>query len=295
MFWGKKQETRKLVQDSLIDEELNVIVLGDSQVGKTTLLEEYCGTRDEDYVAESTNGLAIHCKRLKIGQRSVTTVFHDFGGDTAQRLGQEFFLKDIIARSAGKSETCPIAAVIVVFDCTSKNSLYQMKGWLQWFYSSVQDSIRKVLQTSTASAFERSLSEIPVLVVGNKIDLMNSEPFYFFESSRLPKDQRDQLSNFLENAARRLRNHLCMTDCENLLFTSSECNPFKLSEVFDRMITAIYNKANNGIMNDEFSICGISMIKCIKGKAFKEEIFHNSLLSSLKNLFFKKEEPYLPL
>lgn len=295
MFWGTKSDNQKLKQEELVDDDLNIIVLGDSQVGKTTLLEEYCGTRDDEYVAEATNGLAIHCKRLKFGNRSISAVFHDFGGDIAQRLGQEFFVKDLVAKHSTKSEVFPFAAVIVVFDCTAKHSLYQMKGWLHWFFVSAQDAARKVLQSSRIPAFEKHLSELPVLVLGNKIDLLSAEPFYYFESGRQPQDQRDRLADFTSSAARGLRAQLCMPDCENLLFASAECNPFKLADVLDRAVAAVHLKASSGIMNEEFSLCGVPLVRCIKGKAFKEEIMGSGWINSLKKMFFRDDEPSLPL
>jgi GTPase SAR1 family protein len=295
MLWGSRPDYRHAPLETAAEEELSLVVLGDSQIGKSTLLEEYCGLRDADTTIESTHGVDIHCKKLKIGSRVVTVVFYDFGGDVAQRLGQEFFIKHIIGRRTLSTDHFPFSSIIAVFDCTTKNSLYQIKGWLQWFYLGVLEAYRKLLNGSNMRPFEQALSEVPVVVLGNKIDLMAAEPFLFFEMANLPKEQRENLQSFTTSVARRLRNHLCMTDGENLAFVSSECNPFKLSEVFDRILTAVYNKAVRSIMNEEFDICGVSISKCIKGKAFKEEILNSSWLSSFKGLLFRKQEPYLPL
>lgn len=295
MFWGAKTETRGLSKESLVEEEMNIIVLGDSQVGKTTLLEEYCGIRDSDTATDSTNGLDIHCKRIRQGNRTLSIVFHDFGGDIAQRLGQEFFIKDLVAKNLPKKETRLFSAIFVIFDCSAKHTLYQMKGWLQWFYYSAQEALGKASNSMNSSKIEKSLGDLPVIVIGNKIDLMSSEPFFYHEVGKLPHEQREKLSSFLDNAGRRLRNHLCMTDCENLLFTSSECNPYKLVEILDRVLISIDQTTSNAIMNEEFSICGMPLLKSIKGKAFKEEILNSSWFSGFKGLFSKKEEPSLPL
>lgn len=295
MFWGARAEARGLDQPTSIEEELNIVVLGDSQVGKTTLLEEYCSIRDSETTIDGTNGIDVHCKRLRHGHRSIPVVFHDFGGDTAQRLGQEFFVKNLMKRGSSNSDCFPIAAIIIVFDFNTKSSLYQMKGWLQWFYYNCQEAIRKVSKGKNSTSLEKSLNDLPVIVLGNKIDLVNCEPFFYFEFGQVPKEQREQLSGTVETIAKRLRSHLCMADCENLVFTSADCNPFKLSEVIDRVVVSVYSKTSQGIMNEEFSVCGVPLVKCIKGKAFKEEIMTSSWFSSLRNLFLKKDEPHLPL
>jgi GTPase SAR1 family protein len=65
MLWGSRPDYRHAPLETAAEEELSLVVLGDSQIGKSTLLEEYCGLRDADTTIESTHGVDIHCKKLK--------------------------------------------------------------------------------------------------------------------------------------------------------------------------------------------------------------------------------------
>lgn len=86
------------------DTPLNVIVLGDTLVGKSSLLEYYCSpTNDQDENIQRTIGLDIHVKRLVRSNRTYTVNFFDFGGDLEHQIGQTAFIKAILLKAADQN------------------------------------------------------------------------------------------------------------------------------------------------------------------------------------------------
>jgi GTPase SAR1 family protein len=295
MLMGFGSDKRLMAENQVPDQVLNIIVFGDSQVGKTSLLEEYCSFRNDDTTIDRTPGVELHVKKLRRRNSLVTAVFYDFGGDIQHRQPLEFFLKHIISQSIDNFGEFPFAAVMTVFDCGSHHTIYQMKAWLKWFFNACLDINSKLKRDLILDSFEKKLGDLPLIVLGNKIDSFNAEPFLNFELGRQPRDQRDNLTALSDTICKKLRAHLCITDCDNIVFTSAECNPIKLSEVIDRVVCAIHDKYTNAIMREEFDICGMTISRAIKGKIFQEELLKTDWIAKIIGIFAQKTTPELPL
>jgi small GTP-binding protein len=118
---------------------LNLLLVGDSMVGKTSLLLKFTdGNFPENHMA--TIGVEYKDKTIKINGRPVKLQIWDTSGQERFRsITQNFY------RNAD--------GILFIFDMTSPESFYHIKDWLR-------DS-------------ETSDSEIKRIIVGNKLDLEN--------------------------------------------------------------------------------------------------------------------------
>ena len=116
---------------------LKVVLGGDAQVGKTSLIQRYCTGRF-DPLRSMTIGVDFHLYDLQVGQTPTRMVVWDMGG-------QERFA---FARRAFYRGT---QAVALVFDASNRTSFYNLTRWWR-----------------EAREF---LPGVPMLLLANKIDL----------------------------------------------------------------------------------------------------------------------------
>jgi len=121
---------------------LKVVLLGDSGVGKTALMKQYCEKRfDKPY--QATIGADFLQKDMLVGDKAITMQIWD-------TAGQERF-KSLVCKFYRGSDAC-----ILVYDVTSKQSFERLKFWMDEFvqHADIKDPKR-----------------FPFLIVGNKNDL----------------------------------------------------------------------------------------------------------------------------
>eukprot|EP00030_Apusomonadida_sp_AF-17_P001101 a179403_21.p1 GENE.a179403_21~~a179403_21.p1 ORF type:complete len:208 (+),score=68.19 a179403_21:29-625(+) len=143
-------------------ESIKIILLGDSTVGKSKLVERYLM---DDYkpLRDSTYALTLHEREIDVGGRKVTACYWD-------TAGQERF--DSMHPSYYHRAHC----CILVFDVTLKASYKHLSKWY--------------------TELRQFCSDIPCLLAANKIDLQpdatkksysfaptNNLPFYFVSAS----------------------------------------------------------------------------------------------------------------
>jgi len=121
---------------------LKIIVLGESGVGKSSIINQYCNqTFSHDHKA--TIGADFFTKKLDIGRNLITLQIWDTAGqERFQSLGKAFF------RGAN--------ACILVYDITSKSSFDRVDDWKMQF-----DQINSINYND----------KFPFLLLGNKSDL----------------------------------------------------------------------------------------------------------------------------
>uniref|UniRef100_A0A914WM08 Ras-related protein Rab-7a n=1 Tax=Plectus sambesii TaxID=2011161 RepID=A0A914WM08_9BILA len=121
---------------------LKVIILGDSGVGKTSLMNQYVNKRFSNQY-KATIGADFLTKDIMIDDRLVTMQIWDTAGqERFQSLGVAFY------RGA---DCC-----VLVFDVTNPNSFKSLDSWRDEF----------LIQASP-----RDPENFPFVVLGNKIDL----------------------------------------------------------------------------------------------------------------------------
>ncbi len=116
---------------------LKVVLGGDAQVGKTSLIQRYCTGRF-DPLRTMTIGVDFHLYDIQIEQTATRLVVWDMGGQERFAFGRRAFYRGT-------------QAVGLVFDASNRASFYNLARW--W---------REV---------HEFLSDVPMLLLANKIDL----------------------------------------------------------------------------------------------------------------------------
>ncbi|XP_077980757.1 ras-related protein Rab-7a-like [Glandiceps talaboti] len=121
---------------------LKVVILGDSGVGKTSLLNQYVNSKFSNQY-KATIGADFLTKEINVNDRLVTmTIWDTAGQERFQSLGVAFY------RGA---DCC-----VLVFDVTSPISFKSLDSWRDEF----------LLQANI-----RNAETFPFVAIGNKIDL----------------------------------------------------------------------------------------------------------------------------
>lgn len=116
---------------------LKVVLGGDAQVGKTSLIQRYCTGRF-DPLRTMTIGVDFHLYDIRIEQTPTRLVVWDMGGQERFAFGRRAFYRGT-------------QAVGLVFDASNRASFYNLARWWR-------------------EAHEL-LNDVPMLLLANKIDL----------------------------------------------------------------------------------------------------------------------------
>jgi small GTP-binding protein len=129
----------------MADYVLKICLLGNGNVGKTSLVYRYIENRfSRDF--KSTLGVNLLKKNVVLGDefagKSASIQIWDLGGQQAYRKLRKLYLEG----SQG---------ALIVFDVTDKQSFDDLEEWIQ-------------------SLVEIRGNEVPMIIIGNKIDLVES-------------------------------------------------------------------------------------------------------------------------
>ena len=126
------------------DKTCQLLIIGDSSVGKTSLITRYAnGTFKEEYLA--TVGLDYFTKVEEINNQTIQVKLWDTAGqERFKSLTQNYF------RNA--------QGVLLTFDVTNTESFDNLKDWI--------NSIKKNMEGNNVF--------IPLIIIGNKIDMEDS-------------------------------------------------------------------------------------------------------------------------
>jgi small GTP-binding protein len=141
------------------DEKIQLIMIGESSVGKTSLIRRYTKNIFNINHLETT-GIEFNSKEEKINHKIIKVKIWD-------TAGQEIF------HSLTKNFYRKADGIIIVFDVTNKESFDKIHDWVK----SVHDNID-------------SYREMQIIIVGNKIDLE--------ENREVTKEEGNKLSDFYE-------------------------------------------------------------------------------------------------
>ena len=125
------------------DDKCQLLIIGNSIVGKTSILTKYTSKAyTESYVA--TVGLDFFTKDESIDGKTIRIKIWDTAGQERYKAITKCFFQ----RAQG---------IIIVFDVTNKRSFDDLKMWI--------DSIK------SQSKLTEDLENMPIILIGNKIDL----------------------------------------------------------------------------------------------------------------------------
>ncbi len=141
------------------DEELNfkVLLLGNSEVGKTSMLKRFC---DEEYNEDTLSTIGIDAKKKFINHKDRKIQLDIW--DTA---GQERFLS--ITKNTYKGSD----GIILIYDLTSKKTFYSINNWI----NGIKEAI--------------DINKIGIVLVGNKSDCNDKRQVNFEEGDNLAKEK----------------------------------------------------------------------------------------------------------
>ena len=123
------------------DFKLKVVLLGDSGVGKTNLISRYVTNKfDED--TKSTIGVEFFCKTYKVNNDKIIKV------EIWDTAGQERYKSITSVYYKGSK------GAFIVYDITSRKSFDNIDKWI--------NEIK-----------EKNANEVKLIIIGNKIDLIN--------------------------------------------------------------------------------------------------------------------------
>ena len=139
------------------DEKINVILIGDSTVGKTSIIKQYF---EEQMIGNylATAGVEQYSKNLNMNGKLIKLKVWDTAGQERYRSLTKNFYKNA-------------QGVIIVYDVSNRESFRNIKIWI--------DSIHE----------NKTSDSVKIIVVGNKIDLprevSNEEAKKYCESNNM--------------------------------------------------------------------------------------------------------------
>ena len=141
------------------DKTCQLLIIGDTAVGKTSIISRYAnGTFKEEYIV--TVGLDYSIKQEIIDDKSIQIKIWDTAGQERYKsLTQNYF------RNA--------EGVILTFDVTSTESFGNLKYWISSFKENM----------------EKKNIFIPVIIIGNKIDLVDSREINKEDAEKFSKEK----------------------------------------------------------------------------------------------------------
>ena len=138
------------------DEKVNLIIIGDSTVGKTSIIKQYFeGEINGNYLA--TVGVDHYSKDIELSNKLIRLKIWD-------TAGQERF------KSLTKNFFKNAQGVILVYDVTNKETFNNLKNWI----SSTKENVS-------------SDKNLKAIIIGNKIDLVSSREVNKQEAEELAK------------------------------------------------------------------------------------------------------------
>ena len=162
------------------DQKCQLLIIGDSTVGKTSIITRFAnGTFDSNYLA--TVGLDNFTKDEIIDNKTIRIKIWDTAGQERYKsLTKGFF------RNA--------EGVMLVYDVTNSETYENLKYWMQ----SIKNNLGE------------NMGEIPIIIIGNKIDCQEREVsveeaenfwkeqgFPYFETSAKTGENIDKTIKFL--------------------------------------------------------------------------------------------------
>ena len=128
-----------------MSKKCRLLIIGDSEVGKTSFLSRYSkGIFNLTYLA--TAGIEFFSKDEKINNEIIRVELWDTAGtEKFQSLSASFFSK--------------AEGIMVMFDVSNQNSFENLINWTE----------------SIKTHLNKEIDNIPVIIIGNKIDLIKRE------------------------------------------------------------------------------------------------------------------------
>ena len=167
---------------SASDAMFKIVIFGDGGVGKTTLINRYL---TGVFIGDSsmTIGVDFHVKKVDIDGKRVGLQIWDFAGENRFR----FLMPSYVVGASGG---------VFMFDITRYTSLKNFNDWIEIF----------------KTGYKANTQQIPVLMVGSKLDLEYKRAVSREEAFEMAKENKiltpnnnvaNQLNNIISNVPKK--------------------------------------------------------------------------------------------
>jgi len=152
------------VEEEFYDLKIRIMLIGDSNVGKTSIIKRYCKNQfSPSYI--STVGIDFETKYLKINGKMVNLQIWDTAGQERYKV----LAKNYFKNSDG---------FIIVYDITDKKTFNNVANWITQIKESASENVKSVLLGNKSDLDQ--LRQVETIDGKNLADNYN---FKFYETS----------------------------------------------------------------------------------------------------------------
>lgn len=179
---SKKIEKVECMSPIQFDHKFKILVLGESGVGKTTILSRFLNPNDPfpDVPAPSTIETEDHFQRLRFRNKSVRLHLVDVGGHKFKPAAN--YVPQIFRCVQG---------AVIAFDLTSQVSFLEVSKWVDFVRKRCHEQMPVVLVGNKTDELERWVDSMKVK------DLASKESLFYLEASAKSRENIDEIFSVL--------------------------------------------------------------------------------------------------
>ena len=152
------------IEEEDYDEKVKLMIIGDSSVGKTSLLKKYCKNEfSNSYI--TTVGIDFQVKLLNINDKKIKIQIWDTAGEERYRV----VAKNYFNTSDG---------FIIMYDITNRDSFDSISNWIEQIKDSTPNYKKSVLFGNKSD-----LNKLRNVQINEGKELAQKNDFKFFETS----------------------------------------------------------------------------------------------------------------
>ena len=196
------------LEEESYDERIRMMLLGDSNVGKTSILKRYCKNQfSESYI--SSMGIDFETKYIKVGKKTINLQIWDTAGQERYKV----IAKNYYNKSDG---------FIIVYDITNKNSFDSISNWVK--------DIKELASYDNKN-----------IILGNKCDLENMRQISKEEGDNLAKKYNCQFFEVSAQSGKNIdKSFLCLV--QSILKDGNNSNSSRRGSEIDKQSYSENNK-----------------------------------------------------
>lgn len=281
---------------SVKKDRINLLVLGDTKTGKTSLLNSFTGIRigvDALGKPPKTISAITFVKEMIIAKRVTQVHLYDFSGDQDKLQYLSVFLRMLIFRDTSHKDFLPIHGIFLVFDVNNKSTLYGMKTWYDWCQNSMEILLKEKesIEQNLNFSIENSLKELPVFILGNKFDKVKNEMRFSLKDEDKALKQHKRMKKFVKKICDYLSKTYDQENLENMAFVSVDEKEV-LEEVIGKFIRSIKEKETTPSFKEidsDIKKYGISKLSPKRGLSLPANNFFSSIFNKWKGEYIKNQ------
>lgn len=265
------------------ENKLKFLVIGESQVGKSFLINKYISRNWEIknvVKIQKTNGIDINVELINNENENFIIEFVEFEGDFDKIEYFNIFTNIYFKEKSKFTKLLPFHGIIYVFDTQCFESLAKCNKWLKWFYNEMKI---KIFEENEISNKEKRVKysdflDIPILFLGNKTNFKKNKQMNLVNS---------KINNMMNKQKKFILSNFAFKNTKNLYYfdNTKEEEFFQFLEVFIFQILNLMNNSNNfkntNIVNQE-------EIPDFSNYCLKEFIYLKTFNYKLKKNFLSK-------